>query len=136
MRTGYHKNRAVAIKIPCEAEHLNRSFTPEVNDAYEKLFDFLEYADQRGMIDPEAVWQVSSGEITLLVSPRVWRKRLKAKLIPFLYKTIGKAKTYRLIADGEYSAAKKYQTLVCTFADVRSVMEDESRHGDTVMALI
>ena len=42
----------------------------------------------------------------------------------------------RLIADGEYSAAKKYQTLVCTFADVRSVMEDESRHGDTVMALI
>ena len=44
---------------------MNRSFTPEVNDAYEKLFDFLEYADQRGMIDPEAVWQVSSGEITL-----------------------------------------------------------------------
>ena len=49
----------------CEAEHLNRNFTPDVNDAYEKLFDFLEYADQRGMIDPEAVWQVSSGEITL-----------------------------------------------------------------------
>ena len=63
-------------------------------------------------------------------------KETKAKLSPFLYKTIGKAKTYRLIADGEYSAAKKYQTLVCTFADVRSVMEDESRHGDTVMALI
>ena len=31
----------------------------------ETHFDFLEYADQRGMIDPEAVWQVSSGEITL-----------------------------------------------------------------------
>ena len=49
----------------CEAGHLNRSFTPEVDHAYEKLFDFLEYADQRGMIDPKATWQVSSGEITL-----------------------------------------------------------------------
>ena len=49
----------------CEAEHLNRSFSPEVHDAYEKLFDFLEYADKQGMIDPEATWQVSSGEITL-----------------------------------------------------------------------
>ena len=49
----------------CEAENLNRRFSPEVQDAYEKLFDFLEYADKRGMIDPEATWQVSSGEITL-----------------------------------------------------------------------
>lgn len=49
----------------CEAEHLNRSFTPEIHDAYEKLFEFIEYADRRGMIDPEAIWQVSSGEITL-----------------------------------------------------------------------
>ncbi len=63
-------------------------------------------------------------------------KETKAKLIPFLYKTIGRARTYRLIADAEYSAARKYQTLVYTFADVRGVMEDETRHGDMVKALI
>lgn len=63
-------------------------------------------------------------------------KRAKAILIPFLYKTIGRAKTYQLIAGGEYSAAEKYKTLACTFADVKSVMDDETRHGDMVKGLL
>jgi rubrerythrin len=63
-------------------------------------------------------------------------KRAKSILIPFLYKTIGREKTYKLIADGEYSAAEKYKTLACTFADVKTVMGDEARHGDMVKGLI
>ena len=63
-------------------------------------------------------------------------KKTKSVLIPLLYKTIGREKTYRLIASGEYSAGSKYKTLLYTFADVKSVLDDEIRHGDTVMALL
>ena len=63
-------------------------------------------------------------------------KKTKSVLIPLLYRTIGKERTYKLIADGEYSAAERYKTLVCTFQDVVDVMNDETRHGDTVKELI
>ena len=63
-------------------------------------------------------------------------KRTKSILIPFLYKILGKERTYNLIANGEYSAAEKYKPLVCTFQDVVSVMNDETRHGDMVKALL
>ena len=62
-------------------------------------------------------------------------KKVKSILIPFLYRTVGRERTYKLIAGREYSAAEKYKTLVCTFEDVVSVMNDEVRHGDMVKAL-
>ena len=62
-------------------------------------------------------------------------KKAKSILIPFLYRTVGRERTYKLIADREYSAAEKYKTLVCTFEDAVSVMNDEVRHGDMVKAL-
>lgn len=37
----------------------------KVKDAYERLFELLELADSNGIIDPEAVWQISTGEITI-----------------------------------------------------------------------
>lgn len=40
-------------------------FTPEAKQAYERLFGFLELAVSSGVIDPDARWQVSSGEITI-----------------------------------------------------------------------
>ena len=67
---------------------------------------------------------------------RLKPKKTKSVLIPLLYWTIGRERTYKLIADGEYSAAERYKTLVCTFQDVVDVMNDETRHGDTVKALI
>lgn len=63
-------------------------------------------------------------------------KKTKAILIPFLYRTLGRERTYKLIANGEYSAAEKYKALVCTFRDVVSVMNDETRHGDMVTGLL
>lgn len=63
-------------------------------------------------------------------------KKVKSILIPFLYKTLGRERTYKLIANGEYSAAEKYKPLVCTFQDVVSVMNDETRHGDMVKTLL
>ena len=59
----------------------------------------------------------------------------KAILIPLLYRTIGREKTYRLIARGEYSAAKKYERLL-SYPEVRRIQADENRHGDMVLALI
>ena len=63
-------------------------------------------------------------------------KKTKSILIPFLYKTLGKKRTYKLIANAEYSAAEKYKPLTCTFQNVVNVMNDETRHGDMVNALL
>lgn len=62
-------------------------------------------------------------------------KPAKAILIPLLYRTVGRKTTYRLIARGEYSAAKKYEKLLY-YPEVRRVQEDEKRHGDMVLALL
>lgn len=59
----------------------------------------------------------------------------KAILIPLLYRTIGRKTTYRLIARGEYSAAKKYEKLLY-YPEVKRIQEDEKRHGDMVLALL
>ena len=63
-------------------------------------------------------------------------KKMKSILIPFLYKILGRNRAYHLIANGEYSAGKKYKTIVGTFSDVQSVLDDEFRHGDMVNALL
>ncbi len=47
----------------CEAQKWDDSL--EVKKAYVHLFDFLELADSSGAIDPDAVWQISTGEITI-----------------------------------------------------------------------
>ncbi len=63
-------------------------------------------------------------------------KKTKAVMIPLLYKTLGRKTAYSLISGGEYSAGNKYKTLVLTFPDVQSVLDDEFRHGDMVKALL
>lgn len=56
--------------------------------------------------------------------------------MPLLYRLLGKKILYRIIAQGEYDAAIKYQPLIDEFPDVTSVLADENRHGDIVSALI
>ena len=63
-------------------------------------------------------------------------KRFKAVLLPALYRLLGRERLYPLIARGEYSAAKGYAHLVPDFPEVESVLNDENRHGDTVMELL
>ena len=63
-------------------------------------------------------------------------KRLKAVMLPKLYKMLGKKRLYPLIAQGEYAAVKTYQPVVERFPETLSVRDDEKRHGDTVMALL
>lgn len=60
----------------------------------------------------------------------------KAIAVPFMYKTLGKEKTYPIIAKGEYEAAEKYKSVVKDFPEVEEVMNDEVHHGDAVMALL
>ena len=63
-------------------------------------------------------------------------KKTKAIAVPLMYKCVGKKVLYPIIAKAEYDAAKKYIALVNIFPDVESVMHDETRHGDTVKALL
>ena len=59
----------------CKCVYCGNKFwldTPEVKTAYEKLFSTLELAKSIGAIEPNAMWQVSSGEITI----HPYRKRI------------------------------------------------------------
>jgi len=63
-------------------------------------------------------------------------KKTLATVVPFLYKVIGRKKLYPIIAKFEYDAARTYQPVAEKFSEVTSVMNDEHRHGDTVMGLL
>lgn len=60
----------------------------------------------------------------------------KGIVVPIMYKWLGKARTYGIIADAEYKAADKYKHIVGQFPDLESVMSDEVHHGDAVKGLI
>ncbi len=59
-----------------------------------------------------------------------------AVIMPWLYRLLGKKRLYKLIAKGEYKAGQNYQSLIEDFPTVQSVMDDETRHGDLVSALL
>ena len=63
-------------------------------------------------------------------------KRIKAVMLPLLYRLLGKKRVYPLIAKGEYNAVRKYEPVVKQFPQAESVKNDEQRHGDTVLALL
>lgn len=63
-------------------------------------------------------------------------KPTKAIFVPLMYRIIGKKKLYPVIAKGEYDAEKNYESVVKKFSSVRSVQQDERRHGDMVLALL
>ncbi|MBR1575647.1 MAG: rubrerythrin [Bacteroidales bacterium] len=63
-------------------------------------------------------------------------KMLKARLLPILYKIAGRKILYPVIAKFEYNAARGYEHLIPDFPEVASVRDDETRHGDTVKALL
>lgn len=60
----------------------------------------------------------------------------KGIAVPAMYRILGKAKTYTIIADGEYAAAEKYKHIIADFPEVEEVMNDETHHGDAVIGLI
>ncbi|MBP5344692.1 MAG: rubrerythrin [Bacteroidales bacterium] len=63
-------------------------------------------------------------------------KKTMARVMPVLFRLLGKKRLYRLIAKGEYDAGIQYEHLVKDFPEVASVLADETRHGDMVSALI
>lgn len=63
-------------------------------------------------------------------------KKTKAIVVPILYRLLGRKRTYRIIADGEYSAAAKYEHLIPAFPGVQRIKDDEDMHGDAVLALL
>lgn len=63
-------------------------------------------------------------------------KRTKARLLPLLYRLLGRRRLYPLIARGEYAAVKNYRAMAGRYPGVSGVRDDEQRHGDAVMALL
>ena len=60
----------------------------------------------------------------------------KSIIVPLMYRTLGREKTYPVIAKGEYDAAKKYMNIVADYPEVEEVMNDETYHGDAVLGLL
>ncbi|MCR4674832.1 MAG: rubrerythrin [Lachnospiraceae bacterium] len=63
-------------------------------------------------------------------------KKTMAHIMPILYFLLGRKRLYKIIAKGEYDAAKGYEHLIADFPEVESVKNDEHRHGDIVFGLI
>ena len=59
-----------------------------------------------------------------------------ARIMPILYYLLGKNRLYKIIANGEYDAAVRYEHLIAEFPEVESVKNDEKRHGDIVSGLL
>ena len=56
--------KCIYCGIQKDKEMMNAK-TEDAKKSYEKLFEMLEYALEHGMIAPDAIWQVSSGEISI-----------------------------------------------------------------------
>ncbi|MBR1494696.1 MAG: radical SAM protein [Acidaminococcaceae bacterium] len=48
----------------CRAEK-SWEYSSQVKDGYEKMFRTIKYADDSGLIDPNALWEIASGEIAI-----------------------------------------------------------------------
>lgn len=71
-----------------------------------------------------------------LTGKKLKAKKWKGTALSALYRVIGKKRLYPLIAKGEYAAVKTYKLVVERFPEVKSVQNDEKRHGDVVMGLL
>lgn len=60
----------------------------------------------------------------------------KGIVVPLMYRTLGRKKTYPVIAKGEYEAADKYRAIIADFPEAEAVMNDENIHGDAVLGLL
>lgn len=63
-------------------------------------------------------------------------KKLQANAVVIAYRLLGKGILYPIIAGAEYAAIPKYNRLIPHFPEVKSVRDDERRHGDTLKALL
>lgn len=63
-------------------------------------------------------------------------RKTMARIMPLLYRLLGKKQLYKMIAKGEYDAAVSYEHLITDFPEVEKVRNDEHRHGDIVSALL
>ncbi|WP_054739184.1 ferritin family protein [Cellulosilyticum ruminicola] len=62
-------------------------------------------------------------------------KNTKGKVIALLQKIVGWKLLFRIMAKGEYGAAKTYAPMIKDFPEIESVLKDENRHGDILMDL-
>lgn len=62
-------------------------------------------------------------------------RKIKAILLGVLAHIVGWKILLYLIAQGEYSAYRKYGGLIKDFPEVNSVRDDENRHGDIMLAM-
>ncbi len=62
-------------------------------------------------------------------------KSLQANAIALLRYLVGWKALFKLMAGGEYRAEKKYIAVVKDFPEVKTVQDDEHRHGDILLSL-
>lgn len=60
-------------------------------------------------------------------------KKLKSIVVPCLMVILGKRKAFQIMAKGEYDAVETYKPVVEKYETVRSVQQDEKKHGDRMM---
>jgi rubrerythrin len=56
-------------------------------------------------------------------------KNLKSLIVTDIYKVFGIKIMLKILAKGEFKAAKKYSSLVKKFPDIKEIIKDENLHG-------
>jgi len=63
-------------------------------------------------------------------------KKTLGNLVSILRLFVTRKFLYKTIANSEYGASKNYEKFLAEFPEIDSVKNDESRHGDIVLALL
>ncbi len=63
-------------------------------------------------------------------------KNFKAFIVISIYKIFGLKFTIKMLAEGEFKAAKKYYSLVEKFPNIQEILKDEELHGKLIKDMI
>jgi rubrerythrin len=63
-------------------------------------------------------------------------KNFKAVLVNCIYKVFGLKFTLKILAEGEFKAAKEYLKLVERFPNIKEILKDEETHGNLMKSIL
>jgi rubrerythrin len=63
-------------------------------------------------------------------------KNLKAIIVMTIYKLFGLKFTLKILAEGEFKAAKEYYSLVSDYPNIKEIIKDEESHGESMRQIL
>lgn len=118
--TGNEKKQLIrAQQGELDAVILYRKLAELINETKNKAI-FLKIASDEGK---------HAGILRKYTGENLEPKNLKSLMVTGIYKVFGIKIMLKILATGEFKAAKKYSLLVKKFPDIQEIIKDENLHG-------